>query len=536
MRAKMMPFNIGILDPSAPAVKRLPAITATDIMAPSKTDMHPEGLYSTVIFGRQGEPERNTNEAKIDLKTHVFTPKLYEVITKLKQLYKGILEERQYAIWNPEIKDFEAASPLDGETGFYFFVKHLPEINLKRNSSRKRDLNIDLIEKYRDRLLMDTLIVLPAGLRDVDVSGDRPVETDISEMYRKILITTSTINPSLARKEDPLLDKARRNIQTRIQELYAHYLNMIGGKGGIIQKSWASRKVFGGTRNVITSMEITTPSLTDPRIPGINTTQIGLYQFMKSVVPLMRYHIRHGIAQHIMDNPNEVRCINTKTMKTETISLSQSIRDKWATDDGIERLINAFGKAQNRNKPVMINDHYFGLIYRDDDSYRVFFDMEELPEHLDRNKVNPLTWGELFYIAANPIQYRVGGFITRYPVTKLGSVYPTKFQLKTTFRSNALARMDESWAKTEDVLLEFPIVNDPSITYMETMALHYSKLDGLGADFDGDQVSCNIVWSDEAVKEIFDLLDSASTYITPDGNLLDTPFRDVNLWVMENFY
>ena len=54
------------------------------------------------------------------------------------------------------------------------------------------------------------------------------------------------------------------------------------------------------------------------------------------------------------------------------------------------------------------------------------------------------------------------------------------------------------------------------------MSPHPSRLERLGADFDGDVVSFNGVFTEEALKEIKELMGKRMNYVGPDGKLLFT--------------
>lgn len=53
----------------------------------------------------------------------------------------------------------------------------------------------------------------------------------------------------------------------------------------------------------------------------------------------------------------------------------------------------------------------------------------------------------------------------------------------------------------------------------DSLSVHPSKIELLQADYDGDKVTCNIVTSQEAVKEITDKLNNKTYYLDPNGGL-----------------
>ena len=535
MANKKEPFNIAIIDPSPQRLRTLKEITAPDIWDTSTGELHPEGLYSTQAFGVQGTRERNRTHAYISTKLKVFNPKLLRELLKLKSLYREILEGKGYAIFSSEENDFVRSNALEGETGFAFFVENLPKLKLKKNKSIKRNDIIDLVEKYKDLMLMDKLIVLPAGLRELETtSGGRPVEHELTKLYRKVLTSANTVSDNMAGKEDPLLDSTRWNIQRGVLEVYEYLQNLVSGKQGFIRSRWSKRRILGSTRNTISAMDTSGSHLNDPRLPEITTTQVGLHQYLKASLPLISYVLRSGLAKEIVENPNgEISVIDKKTLGIVKAKLSQTARDDWSTDDGFEGLINDFDYRELRHRPVEIDDYYFALIYRDSSNFRVFKNIEELPPEFDRNLVKPITWSELFYYVAAPTVERVKGFVTRYPLADLGSIYACDLYLKTTIDSESLYEYSEAWTTTDAHFLEMPVMPKEHI---DTLVVHTVNLPNLGADFDGDQVNLQTVWSDEAVAEVNRILSSPEAFLHPSGGLVYSTGDDLTTLIFNNFY
>ena len=151
MSVDKLPFNIDLLS-SVSFTRSLPEIRSLDIYErQDHLNFHPEGLYSTEIFGRMGEPARDNQFAFIDMKVPVLHPVIFKTLTTMRALYKNILSGKTYAVFNEKTSDFEASNAQDGKTGYAFFMSHFKSLALKRNRSKKRDLKIDLIEKYQDK-------------------------------------------------------------------------------------------------------------------------------------------------------------------------------------------------------------------------------------------------------------------------------------------------------------------------------------------------------------------------------------------------
>lgn len=537
LKLRSVPFNISLLTNKREAVvSNLLSVKSLSLMDHLSSDFHQHGLYSTVIFGQQGTKDRDRRRSWIDLKVPVFNPVYFKELKRLKALYADIILGRAYAKFDEKEKDFVRSNDgiLDGETGFSFFIKHFDKLVFKKGESKERQLRIEVLETYRKEALTTFLIVIPAGLRDVqfDENG-RPVEEEIGPIYRKIISATNTIPDNLPDAENPLLDGPRRSIQIGLNEIYEYILNILSGKKGFISGKFGSRRVFGTTRNVLTSMETSASILGDDKQPDLSTTINGLFQFIKGTEPILGlYELKHGFLKDFFDSLDmETMLINRKTLKAEPVVISSRQRDKWGTKEGIQKLINGYKNVKSRHKPVFIDGYYLKLIYQDDKYFRVLNSIDELPSGWSKDNVRPMTWTEMFYLHAEKIMPRTRVFNTRYPVTGLGSTYPSEIYIKTTITGLRLTELDENWNPTERVVLEFPRTTE-NMAFHESMVVHPSFLGPLGADFDGDMLSCNYVWSKDSVAEIDELLGSWENYLSPSGGLTYNSMNDVTEWVL----
>lgn len=516
MSIKKMPFNIKILEPSKSRLDGLLAIDSSDIYDSSQ-DFHPRGLYSSEVFGKQGTESRRTKHSYIDLKTTVIHPKLFLELSRLKGLYKGILSGTVYATWDAKLKDFVKSDILDGSTGYKFFIDHFSEMDILKNESITRELRVDLINKYRTAALTRYFIVLPAGLRDIEVTDGRTVEDDVNGLYRKLIRASNTISMQSVNSNTSALDTIRWSMQRTAVEIYEYLENILVGKRGFLLAKWGARVIDGGTRNVITGMDPAPRILGDSNYPGINHTLVGLHQFMKGTVELSIHSLRNGpFGDFVSGLPNAVSVVDRETLQPKIITPSKFIKDRWGSDEGIEGLINGFGKIDSRHKPVIIDGDYLALIYKTPTVFKIFHDIRELPENLDRGDVRPITWTEMFYISVIGLTKKTATYVTRYPITENGSIYPTLLYLKTTITGDIIEQLGDDWSPSSLTVAQLPRLNDP---FFDSMSVHPSRVIALGADYDGDKCSLNIVSSKEAVQEVIDYLDSMEAYINPNGGL-----------------
>ncbi len=457
-------------------------IEVLDILESNTRNFHPKGLFSTEIFGKVGEERRNRMYAYINMYTDIFHPTLFKAIYDLKALYGDILSGKEYATFDTEIKDFVKSNPIQGQTGFSFFCKYFKEMVFEERPSAKREFNIRLINQYREKAFISKLIVIPAGLRDytIDENG-KPSEDEINTMYRKVFSISSVVDNVNAKSNEEYLDAARFNLQIAVNDIYNYLKNLLEGKNKFIQGKWASRKVHNSTRNVITSYLHDSPVLFGDQSVSTNETVIGLYQVLRMIFPLSVKIVKDEFLSDIFIGPNSPAIlVNKKTLKKEQVSLDSIYYDEWMTMEGLEKVFARFGQEDLRHDVLETDTHYFGLLYRGPDmTYRFIQDIDEVPEHLDRKHVSPITFTELLYLSVYKHIKDIPCLITRYPITGYGSIYPSYIYLRTTTKSEIRTELGPDWESTGYKATEFPINGDQ---FYNAMSPSFKQLARLGAD------------------------------------------------------
>lgn len=557
-----MPFNIVIMKVDREKVKTLKPVSSTDIMGSSgqnlspvqdtkdmtlswsgekklSSNFHEDGLFSISIFGRVGDPERDKRFSFVDIKVGVFHPVIYKALSKLNKLYPEIMSGKSYAVWDEKEKDFVLSNEMDGRTGFSFFVKHWEDIKFKESKSPTRNDRVKLINKYKAIAMTDKLLVLPAGLRDVRVGGTGRLEFDeINDLYRKIVGISRTVSKSGESFSSPVLDYSRHQLQQTFNSVYEYLENMLKGKKGFIQGKWAKRKVFNGTRNVISAMNTSKKLLGDKNSFRTTDTILGLFQVLRGALPIALNRLRNGYLADAVgfgNVDNYANLVDPVSLKKEVVNLDPITKDKWTTVDGLEKVINSFEQEENRHKPVMVEDRYLALVYKGPDmTFRVFGDIDELPATLDRKYVSPITLAELLYLSGYKDWNKLKVIVTRYPVTGLGSTYPSNLYVRTTTVGEQRKELGPDWQPIGDdhIASEFPR-SDVS-TFLESQIVSSTRLAGLGGDYDGDTCSALIVYSDDVVEEINKNLSSREAYVDASGRLRTSVGTDTLNLVLRN--
>ena len=481
-----IPFNITILVLTPDKLKGIRPIRSMDIMDGNSNNFNPDGLFSTEIFGKTGDPRRSKRFSYIDIKIPILHPVIYKALVSLKRMYEGIISGTEYAIWDDLNKDFIRSDVINGRTGFAFFLEHWKEITFKETESEERKQNILLIHKYADVATTDKVVVMPAGLRDIEIDkSGRLSKDEINDFYVKFLSISNTISAVTIRNNPEVIDLARYNMQKNFNSLFDFIENMIKGKEKLIQSKWAARRVFNGTRNVITAMDTSSPYLGAPGSIHVNESLVSLYQLIKSILPVTIYHLKNGFLSKVFIDVNApVRLVNKETRHMELVEINSKYYDTWMTDEGLEKVITSFSDDSVRSKPIEIEDHYIGLIYRGpDQTFKIIQDIDEVPDARNKEHVYPLSFCELIYLSCYLVLNKHPAFVTRYPILTVGSIYPCFPHVKTTIKSEVRKELNDSWEPMDDkhVAYEYPVLSSP---YFNTLSPHSSKLKRLSGDFD----------------------------------------------------
>lgn len=493
------PVNIAIMDVDTFIYEqRAGQISSSLISEPSTNIFHSGGLYSEEIFGLVGSEDRMERFGYIDLNTRIFNPKIFKIIVQLGSIYKEIMMGSAYAVFNPVTKDFDRVigDPLETEgadTGFSFFLHHFPDLTFERRSSSSRDDRIDVINQYRDRAIITKYLVEPAGLRDiVNDSSGRLVQDDVNKLYTSLYLFTKSIPKG---SQSTLFDSSRWNIQAKAQEVYEYIENFLDGKRGFIQGSFARRKVAMGTRNVITASTFNAASPDDPQLQKTDEVMVGVYQTIKGAQSYTKYAWNQLFVTPIfkLEHTTNVALSDPKTGKLVYTTITPGERDKWTSSDGIDRLINSFRNTDLRKKPIYIKDedgkdYALMFVYDEGDTIALCRSIDDLekrwPRPIDKSKLRPITYIEVFYIIAEVISTGKHGIVTRYPVIEQGSSYVAKLHVVSTTPGRSVELVDLLAPEyPPSIMRQYPVIG---ATYMDAMMVHPSKLAALGGDHDGD--------------------------------------------------
>lgn len=496
-------------------------VTSLDIAVGGGTDLHPDGLYSIEIFGQVGTPARYSLRSYIDLKTTIIAPKLYKDLTRLKAIYLGILSGNTRAVFDPVAKDFVASDAPEAESGYSFFMEHFPKLVLNPGKSPQRQDRVALINAEREYLTTQYAVVLAAGYRDVELDPTgRWVKDEINDLYYRLLSLANTVSTS-DDPNDKHLDRTRYQMTLTYVAIYEMIASRISGKEGVLLQKFGSRKIDFGTANVVTATDNTRAMLVDPLAMTQNHTVLGLFQAVKSLGPLaLKLIYDEMIASRIAVDDSPALLVDPKTLRQVQVDLSVESRDRYGSIEGLRRVVNSYYERGNRLKPVTIDGHYLALVYQDDQHFKVFNDIDELPEGFSRSNVRPINLCEFIYLSGYNKWNGYVGICTRYPWIGTDSTYPSFIYVRTTERHLSLRELDHEWQPIESddaVAVVYPVHDETQFVDAQSPAV--SRAAGLEMDYDGDRCTWTSNITEEAIAEAKQFLGSRNAWVKTDGSM-----------------
>lgn len=479
-------FNVDLMVIEQQHLPYLKEVKSLGIFENNSKVFDPLGLFSTEIFGQVGSKDRLEKAGYIDLRLPILHPLCYQHLISLNKLYDGILAGKIIARYDADIGDF-VEDRTNGSTGFEYFMNYLPYLQFKNpNNSQDRANRIALVKRAIPKeFWLDKLYVIPAGIRDyyIDAKG-RPNIDETNEIYRKILITTNLLrNNAIEKSNYSAYDIPRYKLQLLVLEVFDYIKTLVSGKKGFIEGKWASRGIMGGTRNVLTASASPIKDLNDPSAAGFNHTIVGLYQYTKAIEPLAMHELlKKFILGVISPYSNTARVIDSKTLETTYKTLDVKAKDFWIKKEGLTSLFNKIKQDVIKNQPAIVGSDYLCLVEDKGSTIYLVRDTNNLPDGVNKKNLRPITYGELIYIAVADTVKNVRCTVTRYPITLIGSIYPSRPYLKSTDLGRKVNLITENGEYT---YYEYPTIGRQ---YISSVTVHSSHEPALGSDHDGDSV------------------------------------------------
>lgn len=491
-----------------------------------------DGLFSEVIFGVSSE-ERRLTWGYIDLGTKLVHPFIYTVLCSVQQNISKIF--RGEGSWKVndkhdlvEIKESDPEYDEDN-TGIDWFVKNYPNIKFKKNNSRERNEKLEMLESFKpSEIFITKWLVIPIFYRDIE-SKDGPLQIPkINKQYQNLIRYAQSIKfeSESFMSVASMSNMAKFNMQTTLVNIHKYYQELIQKSDGFFKQYVLGKNPDYGVRSVISCPVLTQCDIPEDNPIDMNHTGFPLSEVLSMLFPFvkrwcynwfMNNYESAGIKQAYYTKKGEVKYITIENaMSKFTPEYIHKKINNWIDNyESRFEFITVDGYDENENllkdQPIV----FTGVPYsgsKDDNN-------------ASDSAKRPMTWTDLFYIAAEECSSDKYAWVTRYPLTTYLGTFPTKIHVLSTTRTAPYKMIISG---EERVYRYYPIIDitkstmEVSISFNETVNMANSMLDTIGGDYDGDTISAKAIYSVEGNQEVIDLLYDPKHFLNCKGSLLAT--------------
>ena len=489
-------------------LNKLPEVTSSVLF--QRGDIpDPAGLVSNELFGITITKRKNTF-GYIDLHGHFFHPHVYKVIKRFfRDIEKIVSGTEMYSIDNHGylVKD------SNGETGIEFLYNNWDKIHFAYGDSNIRNERIRMIEKSkRNEIFMSKQIVIPPFYRDITTTKKGGSTQDINNLYTTLIRLCSLLNAGDMFEFS--FHSTNLHIQSLLVEIYDYFKVKLEKKNGLLRKYLMGKNVDYCTRAVITAP---TFHADNPKELKINMKKCGipLSHCLSLANPFIVAWIRNWFTVNVFQNSTVGITIDSKGQPVSAVTLQNpeyALSDKFIKkkmDQFVRDPESRFDKIvlkSEDNKDVYLK--LSGKVFNEDST-------DEISNLFNRH----MTWVDLFYIACVDILKDKHCMVTRYPVSDQYGIFIAEIEVLST-ANTMVAHLNDT------VYKYYPIVDfrysheEIATSFIDSVQFSNCYLAGIKGDYDGDQTTIKILWSQEANEECHRKMHEKSFFLNQSGSMI----------------
>lgn len=481
-----------------------------------------DGLFSNEIFGITKYDRANTF-AYIDLGGVFINPLIYKMWCKIDSNIKACIHGTKYFIIN---NDGQLEENIDGDCGIEFLKANIDKIKLKRTNSRQREMRVNFIERYlgTPEMFITKIIVCPPYYRDIsNEKGNHTIVVTVNDLYRNLLISVRSLKEAVDYGLN-LNDATRGRIQETLMQIYDWFgsgtmmngektPNVIPGKTGILRKSVMTKTTDYASRLVLSAPELKVERMED-LTADLDYSYLPLASACVNFLPFVIYNVRRFFENEfsgdavipIINNDKSIEYLHPKDYQEEF------------SDERIRKEINRFLTGfSNRFIPIevpTIEGRTVRLRFKGYQTSAEDFaknDIGKMPI-MERD----LTWCDILYQAAVESVKDRHIMIARYPIDTYFNQFSTRIHVASTIKTEPMV-IGNTFYKNYPYIRQEDIGTNTSNIFVDSLNISNLYLDGIGGDYDGDQVTVKGIFSEEANRELDSQLTNKSHYFNLGG-------------------
>jgi hypothetical protein len=482
----------------------------------------PDGLFSNEIFGTTPKA-RMRNHAYIDLKKKFIHPYIYEVLTRLyRNVDRVCAGESAWYIDDTgkliEIKDTEDSRYNEDNTGLTWFIDNYHKIKFEPNESDIRSERITLIESLSDdEMFITKWIVIPVFYRDIDRSSGKPSIPELNYAYKDIISYANSLTMETIGFYN---NGAMYRIQTSLVKIRRFGQSLIEKKKGAFQQTILGKSVDGGARSVISVPSLNGCDKPSDCIVDICNSGIPLAKCCELGYPFMIKWVTEFFDREFSGRKSMTIYRKKPSGKIEMeevpIKDQTEVFTKKYIDKKMTYFIHTYG---GRFEPIKITCQDGSEAFMLFTGRGYSKDITNPQSATIANR--PLTWTDVFYMAAIETLSDKYVYITRYPLTDYFGTFPSHVAVLSTIKTAPVIINNK-------VYPYYPIIDlsldegQVKTQFIDTVSISNLYLEAIGGDYDGDMVSIKMCYSVEANQEAANALNNIKHYVSIKGDIVRT--------------
>ena len=494
-----------------------------------------DGLLSNEIFGIT-KAERAGIYAYIDLGGTFLLPSVYKALIKINSKIAEVVNGTDYFIIDSR---GELVQSSDGETGIDWLRKNFDKLKFKKNESSSRNKRIDFIEKNKNIMWIKKYIVIPPYYRDVDTRDNGIGVGEINKLYSSLIMATKALKETSGYGLT-LSDVTKARVQNTLVQIFDWFGNgttingqetpaNLPGKMGLIKRGTMYKTVDYSARLVMSAPDVSGECIDDLMV-DMDHCALPLAAALCCFKPFIMFWLRRFFENAFAGKMEFPITINAETGETIMVPLVdyQIVFSDVELDKQIERFIHGYSnrfipielpidkeefarrtkdrKVKNiRINPTSTNKFYMTLVgYKLNNSKE--YEETKKEYSADLKITRPLTWCDLFYIAACEVTSDKMCLVTRFPIDSYLNQYPTKVRIKSTVKT-APTVIQLDFEDKMTLYKWYPVIEAKDIhantspLFEDTLSISNGLIEAMGMDYDGDTAIVKPVYTIEANKE-----------------------------------
>lgn len=499
------------------------------------------GLLSNEIFGIT-KSERAGIYAYIDLGGYFLHPLAYKTLKKLNSKIENIVHGIDtYSI----TETGEIVQDDNGNTGIDWLKKNFSKIKFTKNDSRSRNLKIDFINMESDKIWINKYIVIPAYYRDVDTKQASIGVGEINKLYSSLIIASKSLKET-ANYGLTLSNATKGRIQNTLVQIFDWFgqgttingqktSGNLPGKTGLIKRGALYKTVDYSVRLVMSAPDLEAENIEDLMVDMDHAAE-PLAAVLCNFKPFIIFWLRRFFENEFTGKYEyPILSKNGEAISVPILDYQIMFSDNILNSQ-IERFIHGYS---NRFIPIdvpvdmeelaKINKSRKEKINLDNIHMMIDYRLESVKNDSTSKEMihRPLTWCDLFYIAACEVTEDKMVLITRFPIDSYLNQFPSKIRVKSTVKTEPISieiNGETKLFKWYPVIREKDINKNTSPLFSDTLSICNGIIGAMGMDYDGDTSIVKPVYTVEANEECRKVAKSKIQLVGMDG----TCMRDIS--------